>query len=391
MVNRKLRVGFVTSPIWIKTGFSNHIRSLLPFLYKTGKYELFHLNQSVANDSPEFARFPWVNEGVFRPNSFDEQRFNHPSEEGFRRHVSYGNCAVQDFVIKNKLDILILLEDGWAFSEESYLNSKWFPHLKENILLSTTFDSWPILPHFKTWAEKCSNIWSWASFAEKSLKTEDPKKYAHVKTVFGCVNVADYFSITKEEKESLRKEFNIPLDCKVFIQLGRNQLRKLKVSTLEAFAKFKQQYPEKAKKTKILFHTNFTEPGGWPIERLMKEIGIEKENILATYYCKNCGKWEIKNFDGEDKDCRYCSAQKSQITAGVGSTISNKDISKIYGVCDGSISAFTSGGMEYTNPQSLLCKIPLLCTDYSCGEDWMELILMKRERVFANMSPILTL
>jgi len=45
-------------------------------------------------------------------------------------------------------------------------------------------------------------------------------------------------------------------------------------------------------------------------------------------------------------------------------------LAKIYGICDGSISCFTSGGLELTSVQSLLCELPLACTDYACGTDF---------------------
>lgn len=390
MEQRKLRVGIVTSSILVKTGFSNNVRSLLPYLYRTDKYELFHLNQGVG-DTPEFQRFPWSNCGVFQNGTFDVGRFQ-SQDEGYKRHVSYGNLAIEKFIINNKLDVVIGIEDVWAFQQDSYFKSKWWTYLKDNFLLWTTADSLPILPDFKAWAENCPNIWFWSSFAEQALKEEDgenaekhnkenkepyKQKYQHTTTVPGCLIAEEYKPILRYQREELRKQFNIDKDTTIFLQIGRNQLRKLFPFTIESFAKFKKRNP--TAKAKLLFHTAWYE--GWPLERLRNEWKLEKDDILTTYFCRNCGKWEIKPYEGEFKDCKFCGIKgqpphqhnplgNGQKTAGVDSTITNKEMSKIYGICDASISAFTSGGLEFFNVESLLSGLPLLCSDYSCGTDF---------------------
>lgn len=370
----KIRVGFVTSNILAKTGFSNNARALLPYLWKTGKYEIFHLVQSTGDD-PNLQRFPWVSEGCLKPQYIDGQRWN--NDEGYRRFCSYANPAVEDFILKNKIEVLILQEDGWAFEIPVYLNSKWFPYIKDNVLLHTTIDSLNILPTYKEWAERCPNFWCWASFAERALKKENPDKYKNVKTVYACMDVENYNPTPLDKKNELRKRNNIDLDTVMFFHLGRSQLRKLYPFTIEAFAKFKKRYPNY--KAKLAIHCFWGE--GWALERLIQDNGLEKSDVLTTYFCLNCKAWEIKPYEGEYKDCRFCGIKgqnpnpncqggAGQKTAGVDSTITNREISDIYGMMDASISLFTSGGFELHNAQSLLCSLPLLCSNYSCGEDF---------------------
>lgn len=363
---RKLKVGFITSSILVKTGFSNHIKRLLPYLYKTNKYELFHLNQGMPDNHPDFQRFPWKNEGVFKPGQFDHIRFNNPNEEEYKRVVSYGNLAVKDFILNNELDVVIHIEDIWSSTEEMYLKSEWWPVIKDNFLQSTTADSLPILPNFKVWAEKCKNIWFWSSFAEKALKNENLEKYGHIKTVPGCVGKDEYKPISLYEKNELRKKFNIDPNTIIFMQLGRNQPRKLYGRTLESFAKFKKR--NSSANAKLLFHCSWQE--GWPLDKMIEDNGLKKEDVLTTYFCQKCGDWEIKPHVGENLECKNCQEKKSQITAGIQSKISNEDIGKIYGISDAVVSVFTSGGLEYTNIEACLCELPLLCSDYSAGEDF---------------------
>lgn len=90
---------------------------------------------------------------------------------------------------------------------------------------------------------------------------------------------------------------------------------------------------------------------------------------MATYCCQSCGDWNIQPFEGEDLECGVCKNKKRH-TAGVMSTINEKDLNKIYNIADGSCSVFTSGGFEYTHAESLLAGIPLASVNYSCGEDF---------------------
>lgn len=363
----KLRVGFITSSILVKTGFSTNIRALLPWLYKRHpEWEFFHLNQCMGEDDPNFKRFPWKNAGAIKKGNFDENKFN--TDPNYARWVSYGNARVESWVLENKLDVVIHIEDIWSSPTDVYLNSKWFPYLKENFLQWSTADSLPILPDFKVWAEKCPNLWFWSGFAERALKAEDPEKYKNVSTQYGSLDVTEYFPISKEDKSKFRQRNNIDEDTVLFIQLGRNQLRKLYPCTLESFATFKRENPQI--KAKLLFHCSWSEPGGWPMERLVTDLGLKREDVLTTYFCKKCDEWEVKPFEGEGRPCRFCSAPNEQFTAGINSTISNRELSYIYGLADGSISASTSSGLEYTNFQSLLCGIPLLCTEYAGSEDF---------------------
>ena len=361
---RRLNVGFVTSNPLVKTGFSHNAKNLLPILYKLNKYNLFLLAQSSQDNDPNFQRMPWVTKGVFK--NFDQNRFN--QDPAYQRYVAYGNSAVEDFVVNNRLDVCFHIEDIWSSDNGTYLNSEWFKHIKNNFVQWSTADSEPILPNFKEWAEKCPNLWFWSSFAERCLKEENNEKYGHCKTLHGSINGKLWYSLPSSQRQTLRQNFGIKDDEKIIIYLGRNQLRKLFWSHMEALQKFKRWHPDK--KVRLLFHCSWNEPAGWPLDRIRDELKLEKSDILASYYCKNCGFWNVQPFEGEDLDCPICKMQRNRITAGVGSSITEEDLNKIYNLADGSCSVFTSGGFEYTHAESLLAGLPLASVNYSCGEDF---------------------
>jgi glycosyltransferase involved in cell wall biosynthesis len=365
MENRKLRVGFVGDFCLAKTGFGRSMKSLLPILYKNQKYEIFTLNQGCQDNSPDFQRLPWKSEGVFR--NFDQNRFN--QDQGYQRWVAYGNAAISDFVLKNRLDIVVHQQDIWSSSVDAYLKSDWFAHIKNNFIQHSTADSVPILPDFKEWVKNCPNVWFWTSFAERTLKEEDSELYKTCKTVHGPIKSEDFYPLSKEDRLNLRRSFGISDDEKIIIYLGRNQLRKIFPANMEALVEFRKKHPNK--KLRLLFHCSWNEGGmGWPLQRIMEELKLKKEDILTTYYCKTCGHWNIQPYDGEDLNCGTCNNQKTRITAGVGSTITEFDLNKIYNLADGSSSVCTSAGLEYTNVESLLAGIPLATVPYSGCEEF---------------------
>lgn len=364
----KKRVGFITSNPLYKTGFSTNAKVLLNLLYKLDKFDLYLLAQGVSNDDPEIHRMPYHVTGTIKRGVFNEDLYGR--DPGYQRLTQYGNLTVESWIIENKLDVVIHIEDIWSSDVSHYLDNKtWWPHFKNNFLNWVTVDSLPLLDTVKRWAAECPNFWVWASFAEKELKRIDAEKYKNVKTVFGALNPDEYYPISLLKKRELRDKFKIDQDDVIFIQLGRNQLRKLFPCSIEAFSNFKRRNPDK--KAKLLFHCSWSEPGGWPFEKLIKDFGLEKNDVLTSYFCRACGQYEVKPFSGEEQDCPYCKAPKAQLTAGVGSSITNRELSEIYGICDASLSIFTSGGLEYHSVQQFFCALPSLISNYSCGEDFI--------------------
>ena len=362
MENDKLNVGILSNCPLVKTGLARNVKATLPILYKTGKYNIFFLNQSMGDGEPNYSRFPWKNEGAVK--NFDQNRFN--QDQNYQRAVAYGNIAIEEWVIRNKIDVVLTWDDGWAYLPEYYYNKDWFNYMKDNFLIDITVDSEPILPLIKEWAQKCPNFYSWSGFAERLLKKENPELYKNVKTLRGAIDIEQFKPIPKNERTELRHKFGISDDEKIIIFLGRNQLRKNAFyANQEGLSVFKKKYPEK--KMRLLFHTSFSESNGWPIDQIRQEVGLDKNDILSTYFCRNCQDWNIQPYEGEDLDCPHCSSQKSRITAGITSTITEKDLNKIYNIADGSCSIFTSGGQEYTNVESMLSGVPLASPNYSCG------------------------
>ena len=193
--------------------------------------------------------------------------------------------------------------------------------------------------------------------------------HSHVKTVHGCIESKHFFRLPDEERLKLRKQNNIEEDAFVIGFVFRNQLRKSVPNLLEGYAKWKKEN-KPTEKTYLLFHTYWKE--GWGIHKLAAEYGISPEEILTTYACKGCHKYQVKKYTGEDQNCPHCDSQKTQVTTSVGFGIREDQLNEIYNFMDVYCHPFTSGGQEIPIQEAKLTELITLVTDYSCGEESCE-------------------
>jgi glycosyltransferase involved in cell wall biosynthesis len=361
-MSKKKKIMLLTNPPWLKTGLAENGKYLAEYLEKTGKYDLIYYCQQVSVLDPHHAQMPWKSIGCIPADQQTVQQLQ--QDQGRARWAAYGNMLIDNVVNEVKPDVLWASDDIWSFPD---LHKKSWAE-KLNLVLHITVDSKPILPLAYEQAKACKNFYTWAKFASDEIKLQG-KDFAHVKQIYGMSNTNIYSPITKQEKSGIRKEFNLNEKTVIIGYVFRNQLRKSAPELLMAFKEFKRENPYAD--VKIHLHTSVSEmQNGWDFPRLMDEYKINKTDILFTYFCKNCKRWEVKPYVGEDLNCRYCKAEKTVITPNIADGVADEEMRYVYGLWDASISPITSGGMEYHNVQSLLCGMPLASTNYSSGQDF---------------------
>ena len=283
------------------------------------------------------------------------------------RNASYGSYNIDNVVKEWKPTVWIGSNDAWSFPIGDYADKPWYKQI--NAIHHITIDSVPVIDLAFEQAKQSKTYLTWAKFAAKEMKRVRGADMQHVDSIYGAMDTQAFSPITPAEKAAYRKQFRIDDDTFIFLFVFRNQLRKSAIRILEAFRNFKKDNP--AAKAKLHFHTSFSEKGsGWDIPKMMNFYGIPRDDVLCTYFCKNCGRWWVAPYVGEDVNCPFCRAEKSAITPSILHGVMPHEMKYIYGLSDACLSAFTSGGQEYHSVQSLLCGKPLACTNYSCGEDF---------------------
>lgn len=360
------RILLHTNPCHLKTGLAENARTLLKYLYKTGKYDIAHYCSQVSVADPALQMTPWKSFGCLPADQKSISELN--QDPGKARNAAYGAWNIDNVIKEWKPTIYIGSDDIWGFGKGDYLEKPWWK--KINSVLHITVDSLPVLEQAYEQAESTKYFTTWAKFAMNEMKKRGPK-FAHTQQIYGAMDTGKFAPVSADERANLRKRFNLDDNTTVFLFVGRNQLRKQFVHCIEAFGQFKRENP--TAKVKLWFHTSYSEKGqGWDIPKMAAYYGVNMEDILATYICKKCGNWIVHPYVGEDVNCPICKAEKSLITVNIVNGVPDDEMKYVYAVSDACISAFSSGGLEYHNVQSLLCAKPLASTNYSSGQDFCE-------------------
>lgn len=340
-----------------KTGFGRNAKAILKYLYKTNKYDIVQYACGLNWSNPELSKVPWKAFGALPDSSEELAHLN--KDPHLARQASYGAYNLDKIINQEKPDVYIAIQDIWGI--DFAIEKPWFN--KINSVLWTTLDSLPILDSAVKCADKVKNYWIWSDFATKAL---NELNYKHVKTVHGALEDDLFYKLPYENRELLRKKFNINLNAFIIGFVFRNQLRKSVPNLLEGYKVWKQRNPE-VKNTYLLFHTSWEE--GWNIPKLCKEYEIPLEEVLTTYICKNCREYFVHPFVGNHVDCPACGVQKSCTTTSVGYGVNEKQLNEIYNLMDVYCHPFTSGGQEIPIQEAKLTELITLVTNYSCGED----------------------
>lgn len=360
VIVRRKKVLFQTDFSLAKTGFGRNAKALLKYLYLTNKYDIVHYCCGMTYSHPEFQKTPWKSVGSL-PNTQQElDQLN--KDPHLARMASYGAHLLDKVIDEEKPDIYIAVQDIWGV--DFAIEKKWFSRISS--VIWTTLDSLPILESAIKNAPKIKNYWIWSNFATKALHKLG---YNHVRTVHGSLEDQEFYRLSDFDRSQLRKKNNINPNAFIIGFVFRNQLRKSVPNLLQGYALWKKNNPD-VKNTYLLLHTHWGE--GWNINKLALEIGVNPQEILTTYVCKNCGEYEVKPFSGQDLDCKYCKKEKVQITTNVGVGVTESQLNEVYNLMDVYCHPFTSGGQEIPIQEAKLTELITLVTNYSCGEEMCE-------------------
>lgn len=359
-MSKKKKVLIQTDFSLAKTGFGRNAKTLLKYLYNSNKYDLVHYCCGMPWSHPELKRTPWKSIGSLPDTQQELELLNR--DPNLARMASYGAHYLDRIIDQEKPDIYIAIQDIWGV--DFAIDKPWFN--KINSVIWTTLDSLPILESAISCAPKVKNYWIWSNFATKALNNMGHK---HIKTVHGCLESKDFYRLSDFDRKKIRNKYNLPQDAFVIGFVFRNQLRKSVPNLLEGYALWKKENSD-IKNTFLLLHTHWGE--GWNIHKLCQELNVNPAEVLTTYICKNCGEYEIKNFTGQDLNCKYCGAEKNQTTTNVSIGVTEQQLNEVYNLMDVYCHPFTSGGQEIPIQEAKLTELITLVTNYSCGEEMCE-------------------
>lgn len=354
----KLKIVLHSNHCRVKTGFGKHMKHLLTYLHNTKKFEIIEFANGRQWGDPQLNNMPWKCIGSLPNNPTLVEQIK--SDQKLKREANYGHLTIDQLIKEEKPDIYLGIEDIWGL--EPFFKKPWWN--KINCLIWTPIDSLPLLDKHEMAANYTNNIIVQASFAQKALSEKGYADKTHLLPV--PLDHKNFHKLDPDVVSKIKSKNGISQDDFIIGFVFRNQLRKSVPNLLEGFKRFTQEHPES--NAKLLLHTHWAE--GWDISKLITEKGINPANVLTTYFCKDCRNYEIKSFQGQDLDCRFCGSKKSQQTTQIQKGVSEKQLNEIYNIMDVYCHPFTSGGQEIPIQEAKLTELITLVTNYSCGEDY---------------------
>lgn len=338
-----------------KTGFGKHARILIEWLLDHG-YEVIELAAGVAEDNKVTELFPW---SVFGLTPSNQERIKQEKDSGHEQAIGYGRLLVEEVILREKPDIIVAIEDSWAFT-----NLPARPVVRQNPdswIFWSPIDSTPLMETQISFFKSIKHAAVKATFAQKELEKEGIKSY-----FWPALVDVSHMRPDKAAGLALRRKSGIPDETLVFGFVFRNQLRKLVIPQFQALKMFLDKYPGKAK---LVFHTNPFEPGQWNCVRHAKMENVE-DSIFYTTICPTCKNITFGPALIEKKICPCGRGELHHPSPEHG--VAEEELNGIYSSFDGYIQSATSGGYEMCVAESLLAGIPTACTNYSFGEMFVD-------------------
>lgn len=344
----------------MKSGFGKHSKTLLSYLFKTGKYDLVEYAAAPRSWSDAHCRsMPWKTYGAL-PDNLEELE-PYQGDQNAIRAIQYGDYNMDKLLKLEKPDVMIMVEDIWGLP---YFNRPWIN--KFPCVFWTPIDSLPLLPIFEKIKGTFKNLWVKARFAVDALKESG----VEAKYMPALIENNSFRMFSSEQRVELRTKYNIPESDVIFGFVFRNQLRKLVGTLIEGFAVYKKNNPHVS--AKLWLHTDWSVREGWRIKRLAEECGVDLKDIYTTYCCKSCSHAEFINYFGDGQKCPKCGKENSFSTPGVEHGLSDEKLNDFYNLCDAYIHPVTSGGFEMPILEALWSGLPVASVDYAFGSNFTQ-------------------
>lgn len=345
-----IKILFVSNYSRAVTGFGKNMKNVLRALHCDKEFEVVEAANGCVYGAD--LKTPWKSYGTYPNDPTTRQKIQ--SDPIKQRLAEYGSYTIDKIVEDEKPDIIVGIEDVWAFD---WVGKKWFENIP--VVIWTTLDSTPILQQAFDLAPKVDKFLVWASFAEEAMKKQGVN---NVETVHGAIDLSSFKPLSN--KEELKDKFGLR-DNFVVGFVFKNQLRKSVPNLLEGFKLFQKEHRD----AKLLLHTDWVVADNtWDIPRYIKEKNIDPRSILATYICEDCKNYDLKNYSGENIKCNCCGSEKL-VTKSNMFGVSEDELNEIYNIMDVYCHPFTSGGQELPIQEAKAAGLVTLVTEYSCGTD----------------------
>lgn len=310
------------------TGFGKATKEILIRLYKTGKYEICELAAGVSDLDPNVNRVPWRVIGVLPRNEAEVHRFN-SADEALKRAFQYGLFRFDEAIFDFKPDIVVCLEDIWAWSGWLTQTKAW-NKIKDRCIAAHPFDAEPLSEVFAVFLKDFKNIVTYTEWSKGiGIKAGLPQ----TQVIPLGVNT-DIFK-PLDNRKLLRFQHGIKEEDYLVLMVARNQIRKKFDALFESLLYIQKSDPKLYDCIRILPFTHWADQAGFSFPQFFKSRNIPTDKILVPYFCDICKKYHISvEYTGEKRNCPFCQSKECCHTPSVINGLTDIQLNEIYNIAD---------------------------------------------------------
>jgi len=259
-----------------------------------------------------------------------------------------------------KPDIVLDVRDPWNLDFEAVSPLRPFYHW----VISPTIDSYPQQDDWINTFKQADGLFTYSHFGKETLERQCPD--IKVEQPIYCGVDLDIFK--PQDKEQIRKKYNIPSDAIVLGTVMRNQRRKLFPELFEMFAKLLQEYKGTHIYDRLFLYCHTSYPDvGYDIPTLIRDLGIGHK-VLFTYFCRNTKQSSCSLFEGPISYSVFSNSMSNTLpNASIG--VTSEQLSEIYNCFDLYVQYSSNEGLGIPMLEAAACGVPLAGINYSAMDD----------------------
>lgn len=257
---RDLKILWQSNAPFTNSGYAVFSRDLLFRLRRDG-WNVVCAGMGAGNDSGHI----WLH-----GEDYIDDRFKDVVLEVYPKMMDpHGSDSLVEHGLDSKANAIFCMQDIWTLNPNDLSKLRvWIPYFP--------VDKYPVPPNVLNNLRFAYKLVSFSKFGQKAL---DEKGFTSSLIVEGT----DTELFKPMNKQEMRKKYGIPEDVFLFGMIAANKEnppRKGFQEAIEAFKLFHDKHPD----SMIFFHSQQQLPTGFPIQQLVRELGIADRSLFYNNY-----------------------------------------------------------------------------------------------------------
>lgn len=348
MFTKTRKVLFCSEASFANTGFGQIYQEILTRLSKDKRFRIAEFGSDAFVNDPRDEAVKWR----FYPNAVLDDDPRHQAYKGTHAN-KFGRWRFDKVLLDFEPDIVIDLRDPPFFQHENLSPLRPFFYW----CIAPTVDSDPQPGDWVRMFKDADAVMPYTQYGYDVLQQEHPG--INLYNGYGPGINLDTFK--PRNQQAARQQLGVPQDCRLIGYVSRNQGRKLFPELLKAFRQCLDMGADK--NTYLHLHTATPDLNTWNLSKLLIEHNL-MDNVLFTYYCRECHNTDIRKWQGPMAHCKMCQ-KKSASHPRTALGCSRETMATIFNCYDLYVQYSNCEGLGIGALEAAASGVPFMAVDYS--------------------------